>query len=218
MSQYPLVITGYNTDIKHSDRVYHVQTEDKGLGNPTIESLIYMGGKILTSRQYSYAWMLRQGYDENALQEFVDAQHRKMIRDIRGGKFDPEGPPPFGAGIITERGFDEVVLEFLGGEAAAERLELVVQGKPSPRAGDLLVLELVVRGEATSRPLAGAALSVRATAAGGRSVSLFEGQTDAAGRARAGIDIPRELGGGTLEIEATSPRGSDGTRLQICEP
>jgi hypothetical protein len=28
------VNTGYNTDVKHKSRVFHVQTEDKGEGNP----------------------------------------------------------------------------------------------------------------------------------------------------------------------------------------
>ena len=41
------MITGFNTDIKHNEKVYHVQTEDKGVGNPYIESLVYVGGEIL---------------------------------------------------------------------------------------------------------------------------------------------------------------------------
>src|SRR5471032_17484 len=40
------VITGFNTDIKHSGKVYHIQTEDKGLQNPYVESLVYVGGEI----------------------------------------------------------------------------------------------------------------------------------------------------------------------------
>ena len=38
------MITGYNTDVRHGNRIFHVQTEDKGLGNPKIETLIYVGG------------------------------------------------------------------------------------------------------------------------------------------------------------------------------
>src|SRR3989442_11198313 len=66
--QDPWVITGYNTDIKHNERVFHVQTEDKGVDNPIIESLIYMGGKIVASRQYCYATLLREGYSEKVVQ------------------------------------------------------------------------------------------------------------------------------------------------------
>jgi hypothetical protein len=49
------VITGFNTDIKHNEKVYHIQTEDKGLQNPYIESLVYVGGEILASKKTSYA-------------------------------------------------------------------------------------------------------------------------------------------------------------------
>ena len=45
------MITGFNTDIKHNDKVYHIQTEDKGLQNPYIESLVYVGGEILASAE-----------------------------------------------------------------------------------------------------------------------------------------------------------------------
>ena len=47
------MITGFNTDIKHNDKVYHIQTEDKGLQNPYIESLVYVGGEILASKKTS---------------------------------------------------------------------------------------------------------------------------------------------------------------------
>ena len=54
------VITGFNTDIKHNEKVYHVQTEDKGVGNPYIESLVYVGGEILASKKTSYAEQLEE--------------------------------------------------------------------------------------------------------------------------------------------------------------
>ena len=38
------MITGFNTDVKYKGTVFHVQTEDKGVANPIIESLIYKGG------------------------------------------------------------------------------------------------------------------------------------------------------------------------------
>ncbi len=58
------MITGFNTDIKHGEKVYHIQTEDKGLQNPYIESLVYVGGEILASKKTSYAEQAKQGVDE----------------------------------------------------------------------------------------------------------------------------------------------------------
>lgn len=210
------MITGYNTDIKHNERVFHLQTEDKGIDNPIIESLIYMGGKIVASRQYSYATLLREGYSEKAVQEMLDSQHKKMMRDIRGGKFDPEGPPPFGAGIITERTFDELVLEFIRSQAGAESLELVLTEGAAPRAGELLVVNLLVRSEVRNLPVAGAQVAISASAADGRrSVNLFEGTSDDGGRVKAGIELPRDFAGGKVIIEAKSSLGSDEVTLEI---
>lgn len=212
------MITGYNTDIKHDDRVFHVQTEDKGIDNPVIESLVYVGGKIIASRQYSYASLLRAGYTEKAVQEMLDSQHRKMVRDINGGKYDPEGPPPFGAGIISERSFDEVVVEFVRAQARSESVELVLAGGGPLRAGDLAVLDLAVRGEVLNRPIAGAKVEVSAATEGGRAVSLFTGVTGDTGLLRAGIEVPREFAGGTLTVTARAGSGADQMVLEIGAP
>jgi hypothetical protein len=82
------MITGYNTDVRHGDVVFHVQTEDKGLSNPCIESLIYVGGQVVASRRSSYAQMLEEGKDEKDIVALMDHQHRTMIAAIRHGKFD----------------------------------------------------------------------------------------------------------------------------------
>ena len=213
------MITGYNTDIKHNNRVFHVQTEDKGIDNPTIESLIYVGGKILASRQYSYASLVRGGYKEKDVQDLVDSQHRKMVRDIRGGKYDPEGPPPFGAGIISDIDFDEVVSKFMKGQAESEGIEVVLTGPASPRAGQLLVLEIGVRGEVLNGRIPAVPVAVRGVAPEqSREVTLFDGLTDETGMVRAGIDIPRDLAGFKLVISAQAPTGSDEVVLEIGEP
>jgi hypothetical protein len=44
----------------------------------------------------------------------MESQHRDLIREVRNGSFDKDGLKPFGHGIVTNRTFDEVVVEFLG--------------------------------------------------------------------------------------------------------
>ena len=82
------MITGYNTDVRHGNRIFHVQTEDKGLGNPKIETLIYMGGEILDNYRSSYEELLGGGapVPEAVIQERMDEQHKAVIRDIKNGK------------------------------------------------------------------------------------------------------------------------------------
>jgi len=82
------MITGYNTDVRHGEMVFHVQTEDKGVSNPFIESLVYVGGQVLASKRASYADLLAEGKDEKEIIALMDHQHRTMIAAIRHGKLD----------------------------------------------------------------------------------------------------------------------------------
>ena len=81
------MITGFNTDVKVADTVYHVQTEDKGTANPLIESLIYVKGAILDSYRTYYATFLNSGnFKEGLLQRILEFQHRQIVGSIRKGK------------------------------------------------------------------------------------------------------------------------------------
>jgi hypothetical protein len=82
------MITGYNTDVRHNEVVLHVQTEDKGLANPFIESLVYVGGQVLATKRASYAELLAAGKEEKDIVALMDHQHRTMIAAIRHGKLD----------------------------------------------------------------------------------------------------------------------------------
>jgi hypothetical protein len=82
------MITGYNTDVRHGEVVFHVQTEDKGTSNPFIESLVYVGGQVLASKRASYAELLAEGREEKEIVALMDHQHRTMIAAIRHGKLD----------------------------------------------------------------------------------------------------------------------------------
>ncbi len=83
------MITGFNTDVKHETRVFHVQTEDRGLANPVVESLVYVGGEILMSKKSPYRDLISGDHvDEKALREMMDLQHRRVIEAVRRGRLD----------------------------------------------------------------------------------------------------------------------------------
>jgi hypothetical protein len=131
------VLPGFNTDVAHDGRTFHVQTEDKGQENPVIETLIYVGGQILASRRRSYAELSGDGadVDRDRVSELIERQHQAVVRDIRLGKFDPpERRKPFGEGIITDRSMDEVVKDFIETAAADGSLPEPVNG-PATRRG-----------------------------------------------------------------------------------
>jgi hypothetical protein len=142
------VITGFNTDVKHKNRVFHIQTEDKGEANPCVESLVYVGGEILATKRTSYAEIMGDGADEHAVQDLMEQQHRTMIAAIQRGRFDgpngglqiPDGmSPTAGPMPATARPSSE------SGEAtAAPGAQSPVQ---SDRSLDQLVLDYLSSGE-----------------------------------------------------------------------
>ena len=125
------MITGFNTDVEYDGCVYHVQTEDRGLDNPIIESLVYTGGEIVCSRKNPYADLIASGcYSEDALLKRMEAQHRELMTEIRDGKFSGEDArKPFGHSIVTNRSFDEVVATFLREQIDAGGIRFE-EGKP----------------------------------------------------------------------------------------
>ncbi len=86
------MITGFNNDIKHRGSVFHVQTEDKGEDSAWIESLIYVGGRILARKRATYRQVLEEGGGRKEIAKLMERQHRVMIQQIREGRFDEQTP------------------------------------------------------------------------------------------------------------------------------
>lgn len=80
-----VVLTGFNTDIDHSGTTYHVQTEDKGRGNPLVESLVYTSGEILYSRRTPYDDLVEQDVDQEAIASLMERQHRSIVDAVHSG-------------------------------------------------------------------------------------------------------------------------------------
>src|SRR5437764_6533896 len=83
------MLTGYNTDVACDGVTYHVQTEDKGIANPVILSLVYQGGTILAAKRTNYGEMVSEGtVDEKNLSAMLERQHQIIIAAIRAGKIE----------------------------------------------------------------------------------------------------------------------------------
>lgn len=82
------MITGFNTDIEHQGVTYHVQTEDKGVATPLILSLVYDRGTILASKRSPYNDLLVPTFDEKALSERLQNQHKIICAAVRAGRID----------------------------------------------------------------------------------------------------------------------------------
>jgi hypothetical protein len=185
------MVTGLNTDVEYEGRVYHVQTEDKGRDRPILESLVYCGGEIVGSRRSSYEDLARSpDFDEAEVGRRLELQHQAVIREVLSGRFDPEGPKPFGYDIITNRSLDEVVLEYLSKEIGLEKIRLELEGHPPLREGSSQVLRLRVTTDGPERPVAGATVLAKLFTTRAKPRLLFSGKTDIEGRLEARLELP----------------------------
>jgi hypothetical protein len=83
-----VMIPGFNHNIKHRGRVFHVQTEDSGPKNPHIITHLFVGGNIVSSRKTQYAELLGQDGYEAVVRKSMEEQHKQMLRDLIKGAFD----------------------------------------------------------------------------------------------------------------------------------
>ena len=82
------MIPGFNTDIEFDGVVYHVQTEDKGLSSKLIVSLIYDRGTILASKRVSYDDLASVNFDENAVSDRLNRQHKLICAALKAGRLE----------------------------------------------------------------------------------------------------------------------------------
>lgn len=213
------MVTGFNTDVQHGGKIFHVQTEDKGLQNPIIETLIYMGGEILAARRSSYADLLEKSVVEKDIAERIETQHNRMILDIREGKYDARQIRPFGEGIISNKSFDEVVLDWLKSQAATERIGLQMTGSDGFVEGETARLDLLVSRASSGQGVAGAKIKVKLISTVGKPKVIVEGATDDTGQASLSCPLPLlKEGTAALIVQASSGKESAEIKQMIRKP
>ncbi|MDZ4184503.1 MAG: hypothetical protein U1D97_05945 [Desulfuromonadales bacterium] len=82
------MVVGFNHNFSYKGQVYHVQTEDSGVKNPHIITLLYRGGTILSSKKTSYADIIKIDNLEVVVEELMKSQHREMLRLLKNGDLD----------------------------------------------------------------------------------------------------------------------------------
>jgi len=146
------VITGFNTDIQHEGVTYHVQTEDKGVKTPLILSLVYVGGTIIASKRTPYADLVESGYDEGALTERLQRQHKLICAAIRAGRVEDlkkkMGERAPAAGGATPKRKSSNGAAKAAAKEAAPAVESGAREAPQPEAREAEI----VRGGAEAPP------------------------------------------------------------------
>jgi hypothetical protein len=211
------MITGYNTDVRHGNRVYHVQTEDKGLSNPKIETLIYVGGEILDNYRSSYEDLLASPpVPETAIQGRMDEQHRAVIRDIKNGKYDQTPPDLLEQQAFNDRPLDQAILEFLQQEGDVETLELVLDQPLKPAFGEAFRVQVRARLCQSQSPVVNAEVTVKLVSSLKKATSLLSGRTDGEGRFAGEVQLPpSQPGQCAVLVSCGSDQGFDELKAAV---
>lgn len=80
------MIFGFNTDVKHGNTVYHVQSEAHP-STQTLQSTVFVQGRCLGKTSSSYASQVALAdFSEEKMHELLKEQHRKVLEAIRDGR------------------------------------------------------------------------------------------------------------------------------------
>jgi len=89
MSKAPSPLLGYNNNVRHKNRVFHIQTEDSGIKHPHVITHLFMdGGRILKSVKTSYAEHVGNDKLGDVVRQMMKEQHKAMFKALRDGEFD----------------------------------------------------------------------------------------------------------------------------------
>lgn len=121
---------GFNNNVRHRGRRYHIQTEDSGLGHPHVVTHLFAdGGRIVKSARSGYAEYLGSPQLSRRVRSLMREQHKAMFLALRDGRFDAllqnvnEAPAPSAAQAASEE--PEI-------ELAAEDVELLQEDGIEP--------------------------------------------------------------------------------------
>src|ERR1700690_3005116 len=89
MLKAPSPLLGYNNNVRHKNRMFHVPTEDSCVKHPHIITHLFMdGGRILKSVKTSYAEHVGKDKVGDIVRQMMKDQHKAMFRALRDGEFD----------------------------------------------------------------------------------------------------------------------------------
>ena len=84
------VVMGYNHNVRHAGRLFHIQSEDGGSQVATVTTHIFHDGAAIASRTFAYHDLLGQDELAGKVKKRMQEQHKVMMRELRGGEHDQD--------------------------------------------------------------------------------------------------------------------------------
>jgi hypothetical protein len=186
-----MTIFGFNTDVKHADVVYHVQSEARQ-NDLLLQTLVFVKGQCVGKRTVSYAQQVSQPeFSTEAIHELLKSQHKTVLEAIQQGSLEAE----LGNGSEVQD---------VGGSG------LSLQWTATPPS-DAAILPVTFRVLDSGSPANGAEVAVRGVIAS-EGLELARGVADDAGAVELSIPLTEEvLTRGAVMVQATH-QGKSATR------
>lgn len=182
-----MTIFGFNTDVKHGETVYHVQTEARP-SDLLVQTLVFVKGLCVGKRTVSYAGKASTPeFSDQAIHELLKAQHRTVVDAITAGKMESALGT---VGDVQDIGGSGLSLNWIKAEPIGGQTSMNMHFQVTDAGQAVAGAEVVARvGAAADAPVVG-----RATSDGAGNVEMKIAMTDDL-RREAAITVQATHGG-----------------------
>jgi hypothetical protein len=89
VSKVPPPVLGFNNNVRHRGRIFHIQTEDSGVKfSRVVTHLFADGGRIIKTAKTDYTEHSSKPDVSSIVRTIMKEQHRAMFTALRGGQLD----------------------------------------------------------------------------------------------------------------------------------
>src|SRR5436305_14579936 len=82
------MIFGFNTDVKHNQTIYHVQSEARK-AHLLLQTMVFVKGHCIGKYASSYAEQVgNPGFSEEHIHDLLKKQHREVLDVIKAGPIE----------------------------------------------------------------------------------------------------------------------------------
>jgi len=193
--------SGFNTDVRVGENIFHVQTEDRGPSHPVIDTAVYQNGRVVHRRSSNYQEFATSAeFSIEGVRQRVEEQHRTIIQELRSGAL---GGAPVLTDPVPSREPDKAM-------PAGNAIQVHLLNPQSWLSAGRVSLDLEILRRADRQPWPGAV--IEAAIEGSATNDRHTGMSDEQGRARIQFPLP-PLGRGDLTLVILA--SADGDRDEV---
>src|SRR5256885_10425337 len=88
------MLFGHNSNVTVGDKVYHVQTEDRGTTRALLDTTVYCAGRVVHRRTSTYFELVPLDANrEEKLRARLDTQHQAVVEELQRGTLKLSSAP-----------------------------------------------------------------------------------------------------------------------------